>query len=99
MPMPHASLFVYPLVQALMTDKGDLDGIRGLHQDLIALSESQLRNVDRLWSELDARVDEFRKLLDKPQKNEASRKSLLSGMPKNFLYVACVDYHLLTSMI
>ena len=62
-----------------MTDQGGLEGLRGLHQDLIALSESQLRNVDRLWAELDARVDEFRRLLDKPQKNEASRKTLLSG--------------------
>ena len=61
-------------------DQDDLESLQGLHLDLIALSNSQLRNVDRLWAELDARVDEFRQLLDKPRKNEASRKSLSSGM-------------------
>lgn len=62
-----------------LVDEGSLEGLRGLHQDLIALSNSQLRNVERLWAELDARVDEFRRLLDKPRKNEASRKTLQSG--------------------
>ncbi|KAL9099004.1 MAG: hypothetical protein Q9163_005433 [Psora crenata] len=62
-----------------MADNDDIEGLRGLHEDLIALSKSQLRNVDRLWTELDARVDEFRRLLDKPKKNEASRKTLFSG--------------------
>lgn len=62
-----------------MADGGSLEGLQDLHQDLIALSESQLRNVERLWAELDARVDEFRKLLDKPQKNDASRRLLQSG--------------------
>ena len=63
-----------------MGDENGLDGLQGLHQDLIALSESQLRSVDRLWAKLDARVDEFRQLLDKPQKNEKSRNTLQSGM-------------------
>ncbi|KAG8530379.1 uncharacterized protein KY384_004881 [Bacidia gigantensis] len=62
-----------------MSDQGDLEILQGIHQDLIDLSKAQLRSVERLWAELDARVDEFRKLLDRPRKNEASRKSLLSG--------------------
>ena len=62
-----------------MTDQDDLDSLHGLNQDLIALSNAQLENVDRLWIELDARVDEFRKLLDKPSKNEKSRKTVESG--------------------
>lgn len=62
-----------------MSDRNDLEGLRGLHQDLVALDESQLRNVDRLLTELEARVDDFKKLLDKSPKNEKSRNTLLSG--------------------
>lgn len=63
-----------------MTDQDILGGLRGLHQDLIALEESQLLNVEKLCVELEAKVEEFRHLLDKPSKNETSRTSLLSGM-------------------
>lgn len=56
-----------------------IEGLRGLQQDLIALDESRLRNVDRLWVQLEARIDEFRHLLDRSRKNEQSRKQLLSG--------------------
>ena len=62
-----------------MEDSGALVGLQDLHHDLLALDASRLRNVDRLWADLEARVDEFRKLLDKPAKNETSRKALLSG--------------------
>ena len=62
-----------------MEDQGGLEGLQGLHQDLIALSTSQLRNVDRLRVELEAHVDDFRRLLDKPKKDEASRNKLWSG--------------------
>lgn len=51
-----------------------------VHRDLILLTQSQLRNIDRLWAELDSHVNEFKQLLDKPSKNEGSRKELLSGM-------------------
>lgn len=62
-----------------MTDQEGLEGLRGLQQDLIALDESRLRTVDKLWTELEARIDEFRQLLDKPQRSESSRNQLLSG--------------------
>lgn len=62
-----------------MSDRNDVEGLRGLHQDLVALDESQLRNVDRLLTELEARVGDFKKLLDKSPKNEKSRNTLLSG--------------------
>jgi len=62
-----------------MTDQEDLEGLRGLQQDLIALDESRLRTVDRLWTDLEARIEEFRQLLDKPQRSESSRNQLLSG--------------------
>ena len=63
-----------------MTDQQGLEGLRGLQQDLLALDESRLRNVDRLWGELEARIYEFQQLLEKPPKNENSRKQLLSGI-------------------
>lgn len=65
-----------------MTEQEGLDGLeglRGLHQDLIALSVSKLPVVERLWAQLDARVDEFRKLLDQTPKSELSRKTLRTG--------------------
>lgn len=63
-----------------MAESEAIEGLRGLQQDLIALEESRLRNVERLWIDLEARVEEFRNLLDKPPKNESSRKKVLSGM-------------------
>ena len=63
-----------------MTEQEAADGLRGLQQDLIALDESRLRNVQRLWSDLEAHIEEFRTLLDKPTKNESSRNKILSGM-------------------
>lgn len=62
-----------------MEDPGGLVGLQGLHQDLLALESSRLRNVERLWADLEARVNEFKQLLDKPAKNETSRKALSSG--------------------
>ena len=63
-----------------MTDQDSLESLRGLHQDLNALDQNRLRNVDKLWVDLDARVVEFRKLLDKSPKNEKSRRTLQTGM-------------------
>ena len=63
-----------------MTDQDIFEGLRSLQQDLVALNESRLRNVDRLWTELEARIEEFRQLLEKPQKSDTSRKKLLSGI-------------------
>lgn len=62
-----------------MADDEGLVGLRGLHQDLVALEASRLRNIDRLWADLEARVGEFRRLLDKAPKSDASRKTLQSG--------------------
>ena len=62
-----------------MDERESLVGLRGLYQDLSALSESSLVNVDRLCVELETHIDDFRKLLDKPTKNNASRQAVLSG--------------------
>lgn len=53
--------------------------LRGLYQDLSAVSEGHLDNVERLCFELETHIQDFRKLLDKPAKNNASRQAVLSG--------------------
>jgi nuclear pore complex protein Nup205 len=59
--------------------QGIRDGLRGLYQDLSAISDGNLHNVDRLCLELETHIQDFRKLLDKPAKNNASRQAVLSG--------------------
>ena len=61
-----------------MTAVVPVNGLRGLHQDLVALTQSQLLYIDSLTVELQAHVESFRKLLDKPPKNDASRRKLQS---------------------
>lgn len=63
----------------IMADTDSLEALQGLHRDLLALSEARLPNIERLWAELLARVDEFKKLLDKPRKNDRSREALKKG--------------------
>ncbi|CAG8240342.1 unnamed protein product [Penicillium salamii] len=62
--------------------------LRGLYQDLSAVSEGHLDNVERLCFELETHIQDFRKLLDKPAKNNASRQAVLSGK----ITVAEVEY-------
>ena len=62
-----------------MAEEDSLLALQGLHSDLIAFSENRLQEVDRLISELDSRIDEFRELLDKKAKNDASRRELQKG--------------------
>ncbi|KAF1990000.1 nuclear pore complex subunit Nup192 [Aulographum hederae CBS 113979] len=56
-----------------------LAALAGLHQDLSDLLQSKLQNVDRLWDELRQHVEEFKKLLDKPARNNTSRNTISSG--------------------
>jgi len=56
-----------------------LERLQGLHRDLVGFLESRLPNLERLWTELDARLEEFRNLLDKNSKSDKSRKALSSG--------------------
>ncbi|GMF77188.1 unnamed protein product [Aspergillus oryzae] len=62
-----------------MGDRDTLAGLRGLYQDLSSLTESSFVNIDRLRVELEAHIDDFRKLLDRPPKNNSSRQAVLSG--------------------
>ncbi|KAF2453191.1 nucleoporin Nup186/Nup192/Nup205 [Lineolata rhizophorae] len=57
----------------------DDGGLEWLHRDLLALSELRLPNVDRLWAQLEVRLDEFRRLLEKPGRNDTSRNALNTG--------------------
>ncbi len=82
-----------------MADDGDsLLGLQGLHEDLVDLEQGRLRNIDRLWAELEARVNEFRQLLDKPLKKEESRKILLSGKA-SFEFLEIVHTPILTASV
>ncbi|KAJ5325647.1 uncharacterized protein N7506_008749 [Penicillium brevicompactum] len=68
--------------------EGIRSGLRGLYQDLSAVSDGHLDNVERLCFELETHIQDFRKLLDKPAKNNASRQAVLSGK----ITVAEVEY-------
>lgn len=50
--------------------------LRLLQRDLTAFAESRLPNVARLSAELDASIDDLKKLLEKKRKSEASRRQL-----------------------
>lgn len=62
-----------------MADSEDTARLRGLYQDLSSLSHSSLANIERLCLELEATIVDFRKLLEKPAKNNTSRQKVLSG--------------------
>jgi nuclear pore complex protein Nup205 len=61
-----------------------LERLQGLYQDLTAFSETKLADIERLWVELEASIEDFRKLLDRPPKKNASRESLAKGMKSSF---------------
>ncbi|KAL9079960.1 MAG: hypothetical protein Q9157_001207 [Trypethelium eluteriae] len=62
-----------------MAEFDGLEALEGLHRDLLSFSESQISNVERLESELQQRIGDFKKLLDKPKKNDKSRQDLKSS--------------------
>ena len=63
-----------------MEEDDTLTKLQGLQADLVAFSESRLPILERLWAELEGSISDFRRLLDKQQKNDASRQALRSGM-------------------
>ncbi|KAL9576321.1 MAG: hypothetical protein Q9212_007201, partial [Teloschistes hypoglaucus] len=62
-----------------MGAQGELASLRALHHDLIALEDTQLRNIDKLLDEIKAHAQAFKKLLDQPPRNDNSRKQVKSG--------------------
>lgn len=72
--------FSPPSPRADMAELHDnLAGLRVLYQDLSALTDASIPKIERLCVELEAHIDDFRKLLDKPGKNNTSRQTVLSG--------------------
>lgn len=57
----------------------NLAGLRVLYQDLSAVSDASIPKIERLCRELEVHIQDFRKLLDKPVKNNTSRQTVLSG--------------------
>ncbi|KAF2762610.1 nuclear pore complex subunit [Pseudovirgaria hyperparasitica] len=60
-----------------MADASSLESLQDLHRDLQALSESRLPVLDRLWLQLEARVDDFRNLLDQKRRDDGSRQKVV----------------------
>lgn len=71
-----------------MAGISSLESLQLLHSDLLALSESRLYNVNRLWSQLESKIAEFKKLLDKAPRKEQSRTALTSGRNKCLQLIA-----------
>jgi len=62
-----------------MADDDSLAVLEGLHRDLCALIDNRLPALDRLRQSLETHLDDFKALIDKKPKNDASRKALNSG--------------------
>jgi nuclear pore complex protein Nup205 len=71
-----------------MDDCDILGDLRGLYHDLDAISRASIPNIDRLRIELEAHIQDFRKLLDKPPKNNTSRQAVVSGKRMRRCYQA-----------
>lgn len=56
-----------------------LERLQALHADLTAFTEGRLANIERLLDELNASVDDFKKLLDKPTASAADRDQYNNG--------------------
>ena len=63
-----------------MAVPGEVESLRSLQRDLVDFSESRLANIDRLLFDLEAHVQAFRDLLEKPAKNEKNREALGKGV-------------------
>ncbi|KAJ5312742.1 hypothetical protein N7508_003572 [Penicillium antarcticum] len=60
-------------------DTEDIGGLGGLYSDLCAIEQHSNVNLERICFELEAHLPDFRKLLDKTPKNNASRQTVLTG--------------------
>jgi len=54
----------------------DLEALEALHQDLEALRENRLQNIDRLTEELEAHIDTFSNLLEHKKRSNDSRNKI-----------------------
>lgn len=76
---PSVSQFLASNPSWDMDGVDSMGGLRGLYQDLSGITESSIVNIDRLCVELETHLNDFRTLLEKPSKNDNSRKSVLTG--------------------
>ncbi|KAF2744995.1 hypothetical protein M011DRAFT_470011 [Sporormia fimetaria CBS 119925] len=65
-----------------MADDDSLAGLQALHRDLCSVIDLKLPVLDRLVVNLEARLGELKALLDKKPKDDASRRTLSSGVIK-----------------
>ena len=57
----------------------NLEAFEAVLRDLESLKEDRLPNIDRLSTELEARIPDFQNLLDQKRKNNESRRKLSDG--------------------
>lgn len=62
-----------------MAEEDSLAALQGLHRDLCAHIDLQLPVLERLVQNLELHLEEFKTLLDKKPKNDASRRLLAGG--------------------
>jgi nuclear pore complex protein Nup205 len=62
-----------------MAEEDSLVALQALHRDLCAHIDLKLPVVERLIQNLEAHLEDFKTLLDKKGKSEASRQALSSG--------------------
>jgi hypothetical protein len=56
-----------------------LEMLQGLHEDLLAVGQTRFANIERLCSELEQHLEDFKRLLEKKPRNDGSRQTLGSG--------------------
>lgn len=62
-----------------MADDDSLHALEALHRDLCALIDNRLPTLHRLVHSLESQLQDFKTLIDKKPKNDASRNTLNSG--------------------
>ncbi|KAF2031203.1 hypothetical protein EK21DRAFT_111239 [Setomelanomma holmii] len=65
-----------------MAEEDSLAALQGLHRDLCAHIDLQLPVLERLIQNLEAHLEDFKALLDKKPKSDASRQTLSAGKIK-----------------
>nr|OQO25403.1 hypothetical protein B0A51_08472 [Rachicladosporium sp. CCFEE 5018] len=66
-----------------MEDDDPLERLQSLQRDLLLFMDSRLANIQRLELEIDASMADFRRLLDKKKRSQASRDALSASPSGN----------------
>ena len=72
-----------PVEVPVSMDDDPLERLQNLQRDLLSFTESKLANVERLDRELGASMDDFRNLLERKRRNQASRDALSANPSGN----------------